>query len=350
MTDTTPHSHEYPLSAIVGQEELLLALKLAAVDPSIGGVLIEGPRGSAKSTAARGLAAVLDGPFVNLPLGATEEQVCGTLDLETVLAAGEVRFAPGLLARADGGVLYVDEVNLLPDHLVDILLDAAASGVNHVERDGVSHRHPARFVLTGTMNPDEGELRPQLLDRFGLAVATTTPGDPAQRSEVVARRLAYEDDPAQFCTNWSDEQNHLRRLCKDAAGRLSPLKMPKGISDAIAERCLAEAVEGLRADLILHKATRAQAALRGATEAATEDLEAVAELVLRHRRKAPEAMPPMAEAGAGAGSGAPSPRGNGGNNGNGADGHSDGEHGDLPPRAVAVGALRDVEGLVPKKA
>ena len=186
MTD----SH-FPLAAVVAADDLKLALCLAAIDPAIGGVLIEGPRGMAKSTLARGLADLLaSGTFVTLPLGASEERIVGTLDLDAALGEGRAQFSPGLLAKANGGVLYVDEVNLLPDHLVDLLLDAAASGVNHIERDGISHRHAARFVLIGTMNGEEGELRPQLLDRFGLNLALDGQPQPAERAEIVRRRLA----------------------------------------------------------------------------------------------------------------------------------------------------------------
>jgi magnesium chelatase subunit I len=180
----------FPLAAVVGAERLKLALCLSAIDPKIGGVLIEGPRGMAKSTLARGLADLLDtGPFVTLPLGASEERVTGSLDLDVALGEGRAQFSPGVLAKADGGVLYVDEVNLLADHLVDLLLDVAASGINRVERDGLSHSHAARFLLIGTMNPEEGELRPQLLDRFGLNVALDQPPTAAARGEIV-RRLA----------------------------------------------------------------------------------------------------------------------------------------------------------------
>src|SRR5262245_10715334 len=184
----------FPFSAIVAQDEARLALLLAAVDPGIGGVLLRGDKGSAKSTLARGLAGMLPGgaPFIELPLGATEDRVLGTIDLKAALTEGATEFRPGLLAASHGGVLYVDEVNLLPDHLVDVLLDVAASGLNRVERDGVSHSHPARFVLVGSMNPEEGELRPQLLDRFGLAVEIKSPTDPLQRAEVVRRRLTHD--------------------------------------------------------------------------------------------------------------------------------------------------------------
>ena len=189
-------SPSFPFTALVAQEQLQRALLLAAIDPAIGGVLIAGPRGTAKSTAARALAALLPGaPFVTLPLAASLEQLVGTLNLQDALQNGQVSLQPGLLARAHGGVLYVDEVNLLPDALVDALLDAAASGVNTVERDGISERHAARFVLVGTMNPEEGELRPQLLDRFGLALTLANPQDAATRSAIVRARLAFEANP-----------------------------------------------------------------------------------------------------------------------------------------------------------
>ncbi|MGH9000005.1 MAG: ATP-binding protein, partial [Acidimicrobiia bacterium] len=185
----------YPFTALVGQPDLRLALLVCAADPRLGGVLIRGQKGSGKTTAARGLAALLPhAPFVELPVGATEDRVVGGLDLEGALVEGRRTLQPGLLAAAHGGVLYVDEVNLLPDHLVDVLVDAAASGVNHVERDGVSVTHDCRFVLVGSMNPEEGELRPQLLDRFGLAVEVRAPTDAATRAEVVRRRLAYDAD------------------------------------------------------------------------------------------------------------------------------------------------------------
>src|SRR5438309_10443343 len=197
----------FPFTAVVGQEDAKLALLLNAVDPAIGGVLLRGQKGSAKSTLARGLASLLpgDAPFVELPVGATEDRVVGTIDIEAALAEGKRRFQPGLLHAAHGGVLYVDEVNLLPDHLVDVLLDVAASGVNRVEREGVSHQHASRFVLVGSMNPEEGDLRPQLLDRFGLAADVTSPVDPAERAEAVRRRMAFDADPAAFAAAWPDE-------------------------------------------------------------------------------------------------------------------------------------------------
>jgi magnesium chelatase subunit I len=201
----------FPLSAVVGQEEAKLALLLNALDPGIGGVLMRGHKGSAKTTLARGLAGVLPGPapFVELPIGATEDRLVGTIDIKAALRQGERHFHPGLLCACDGGLLYVDEVNLLPDHLVDLLLDIAASGVNRVEREGISHEHPSRFVLIGSMNPEEGELRPQLLDRFGLAVDVRASTDPAERALAVARRIAFDADPGAFAGEFSGYEAEL---------------------------------------------------------------------------------------------------------------------------------------------
>ena len=216
----------YPFSALVGQDRLRLALILCAVRPDIGGVLIRGEKGTAKSTAVRGLAEVLaavdaDARLVELPIGATEDRVVGSIDLQKVLRDGEHAFSPGLLARAHGGVLYVDEVNLLHDHLVDVLLDAAAMGRVHIERDGVSHSHEARFMLVGTMNPEEGELRPQLLDRFGLSVEVRTPTELAMRVEVVRRRDRFERDPEAFVAQWQKDEEKLRRRIVKARERVA---------------------------------------------------------------------------------------------------------------------------------
>src|SRR5688572_3250318 len=210
---------DFPWSAVIGQERLKLALLLNAIDPTIGGVLVRGPRGVAKTTLARAFADLLPGRFVELPLGATEERVTGTLDLGKVLQDGQVQFSPGLLARAHEGVLYVDEVNPLADALVDVLLDAAATGHNVVERDGVSHTHPARFVLVGTMNPDEGELRPQLIDRFGLSVSAESELAPRERAQIVMRRLEFERDPERFLAEFEAEQRALVERCLRARER-----------------------------------------------------------------------------------------------------------------------------------
>src|SRR5204863_5742646 len=208
----------FPFSAVVGHDDAKLALLLAAIDPAIGGVLLRGQKGSAKTTLARGLAALLPGnaPFVDLPLGATEDRLMGTLDLGAVLTGEGRRFEPGLLAAAHGGVLYVDEVNLLPDHLVDVLLDVAASGVNRVEREGISHQHASRFVLIGSMNPEEGELRPQLLDRFGLAVDVAASEDADERAVAVERRLEFDANPLAFCERWTGADVALRHRLADA--------------------------------------------------------------------------------------------------------------------------------------
>ena len=292
MTD----SH-FPLAAVVAADDLKLALCLAAIDPAIGGVLIEGPRGMAKSTLARGLADLLaSGTFVTLPLGASEERIVGTLDLDAALGEGRAQFSPGLLAKANGGVLYVDEVNLLPDHLVDLLLDAAASGVNHIERDGISHRHAARFVLIGTMNAEEGKLRPQLLDRFGLNLALDAQPQPAQRAEIVRRRLAFDADPQAFLQRWQMQQDELRERCQSARVRLAAIALDDAALEQISQRCFAAAVDGLRADLVWLRAARAHAAWRGAAHIEPVDIDAVEAFVLRHRRRhnpPPAAQPPQ---------------------------------------------------------
>lgn len=283
---TNPSVH-FPLAAVVAADELKLALCLTAIDPQIGGVLIEGPRGMAKSTVARGLADLLGGgPFVTLPLGATEDRLIGTLDLDAALGHSQVKFAPGVLAKADGGVLYVDEVNLLADPLVDLLLDVAASGRNRVERDGISHEHAARFVLIGTMNPEEGELRPQLLDRFGLNVALDGHPAPELRGQIVRRRLAFDSDPQGFCQQWEAEQQVLRERCAAARERIQGIALDDRTLDDINQRCFAAQVDGLRADLVWLRAARAHAAWRGAALIETTDIDAVAEFALRHRRRA----------------------------------------------------------------
>jgi magnesium chelatase subunit D len=312
---------EYPFSALVGQEPLKTALLLNAVYPAVGGVLVRGEKGTAKSTAARALRALLpplraiEGcpfrcdpdapwpdcphcgaagerrvvdapvPFIDLPLGATEDRVLGTLDFERALREGRRAFQPGLLAAAHRGILYIDEVNLLPDHLVDVLLDAAALGVNTVQREGISAAHPARFLLVGTMNREEGDLRPQLLDRFGLMVEVVGPRDPEQRAEVVRRRLAFESDPATFAARWEAEQEALRRQIVEARQRLPEVALDDALLAVISRLCCEFEVDGLRADIVMHKAARALAALDGRTEATTEDVRRAAELVLPHRQR-----------------------------------------------------------------
>jgi len=312
----------YPFSAIVGQDEMRLALLLAAVDPSIGGVLVFGDRGTGKSTAVRALAALLPPmrvvvgcrygcdpatpdawcddcrardpgvapkratvpvPVVDLPLGATEDRVAGSLDLERALAHGVKAFEPGLLARAHRGFLYIDEVNLLEDHLVDLLLDVAASGENVVEREGVSVRHPARFVLVGSGNPEEGELRPQLLDRFGFLVEVTTPGDLATRVEVVRRRDAFERDPEAFLARWQKEENKLRRRIEAARARLPHVVVGDAALERAAQLCMSLGTDGLRGELTLIRAARALAAFEGDTDVGDVHLRRVAPSALRHR-------------------------------------------------------------------
>ncbi|QBK06549.1 AAA family ATPase [Hylemonella gracilis] len=296
---TTPHASAYapaptaesavrlpfPFTALVGQSQLQLALQLAAIDPGIGGLLISGPRGTAKSTAARALAALLPGaPFVTLPLAASLEQLVGTLNVEDVLRDGQLRLAPGMVTRAHGGVLYVDEVNLLPDALVDALLDVAASGVNTVERDGISQQHAARFVLVGTMNPEEGDLRPQLLDRFGLSVALSNPVDAQQRAAILRARLEFDADPAGLVARHAPQLQALGAALVAARAALPRLAWSDQVLRHAADRALEAGVDGLRADLVMLRAARALAALQARDEVTVVDVDAVAELALAHRR------------------------------------------------------------------
>ncbi|MFG1929696.1 magnesium chelatase subunit D family protein [Mycobacterium sp. NPDC048908] len=279
----------YPFSAIVGHERLRLALLLCAVRPEIGGVLIRGEKGTAKSTAVRALAHVLDeidgAALVELPIGATEDRVVGSLDLQKVLRDGEHAFSPGLLARAHGGVLYVDEVNLLHDHLVDVILDAAAMGMVHVERDGVSHSHEARFVLIGTMNPEEGELRPQLLDRFGLTVDVQASRDVEVRAEVIRQRMAFEADPAGFADRYAEADAEVARRVAGARALVGTVELPDNELRRIAALCAAFDVDGMRADLVVARTAVAHAAWRGADTVTEEDIRVAAELALPHRRR-----------------------------------------------------------------
>ena len=311
----------FPFSAIVGQDEMKLALMIAAVDATIGGVLVFGDRGTGKSTAVRALAALLPEmrvivgcpyacaperpqglcdtcredsgkrhrtalvpvPVVDLPLGATEDRVVGALDIERALAQGVKAFEPGLLARAHRGFLYIDEVNLLEDHIVDLLLDVAASGENVVEREGLSIRHPARFVLVGSGNPEEGELRPQLLDRFGLSVEVATPTELATRVEVVRRRDAFERDPAGFSAAWSAEEAKLRRRIVAARRRLEDTAVPDAAIEQAARLCISLGTDGLRGELTLVRAARALAAFEGERTVTLAQLRRVAPSALRHR-------------------------------------------------------------------
>ncbi|ORW34477.1 magnesium chelatase subunit D family protein [Mycobacterium palustre] len=282
----------YPFSAIVGQDQLRLALLLCAVRPEIGGALIRGEKGTAKSTAVRGLAALLSAAtggkgtgLVEMPLGATEDRVIGSLDLQRVLRDGEHAFSPGLLARAHGGVLYVDEVNLLHDHLVDVLLDAAAMGRVHVERDGISHSHEARFVLIGTMNPEEGELRPQLLDRFGLTVDVHASRDVEVRMQVIRQRMAYEADPDAFAERHAEADAELARRIAAARALVDDVALPDNELRRIAALCAAFDVDGMRADLVVARTAVAHAAWRGAGAVTEQDVRVAAELALPHRRR-----------------------------------------------------------------
>lgn len=280
---------------MVGQERLQLALILCAVHPGIGGVLVRGEKGTAKSTVVRALAHLLPpvvdetgarpARLVELPVGATEDRVVGSLDLERVLRDGEQAFRPGLLAAAHHGVLYVDEVNLLHDHLVDVLLDAAAMGRVHIERDGVSHSHPARFVLVGTMNPEEGELRPQLLDRFGLTVDVAASRDVDVRMAVVRRRLDYEADPAGFATRYAAADREIADRIRTARDRLPEVALDDVELRRIAALCASFDVDGMRADLVVARTATAHAAWRGGDAVTEEDVRIAAELALPHRRR-----------------------------------------------------------------
>jgi magnesium chelatase subunit I len=315
----------FPFSAIVGQDEMKQALLVAAVSPTIGGVLVLGDRGTGKSTAVRALATLLpkmavvtgcryssdpatdekkcvDGcnghhgvngqkpevsyvpvPVVDLPLGATEDRVVGALDLERALTQGVKAFEPGLLARANRGFLYIDEVNLLEDHLIDVLLDVAASGENVVEREGISIRHPARFVLVGSGNPEEGELRPQLLDRFGLSVEIRTPTDLAARIEVVRRRDAFDRDPEAFVAQWAEEDAKIGALIVAARDRLPNITVADAVLEQASKLCMILGTDGLRGELTLLRTARAVAALDGSDEVLSDHLRRVAPSSLRHR-------------------------------------------------------------------
>ncbi|MFD8061579.1 putative cobaltochelatase [Streptomyces cyaneofuscatus] len=313
-------STPYPFTAIVGQDDLRLGLLLNAVSPAVGGVLVRGEKGTAKSTAVRALAALMpevsvvpgcrfscdpvspdpacpDGPHaeapgvsrpartVELPVGASEDRLVGALDIERALSEGVKAFEPGLLADAHRGILYVDEVNLLHDHLVDLLLDAAAMGASYVEREGVSVRHAARFLLVGTMNPEEGELRPQLLDRFGLTVEVAASRDTDERVEVVRRRLAYDDDPEGFAARWAEEETTLRERIAAARALLPRVVLGDGVLRQIAATCAAFEVDGMRADIVMARTATALAAWAGREEVTADDVRQAALLALPHRRR-----------------------------------------------------------------
>jgi magnesium chelatase subunit I len=318
----------FPFTSIVGQEEMKLALLLNVIDPKIGGVMIMGDRGTGKSTTIRALADLLpeievvaDDPFsshpsdpemmgdevrqkidqgikieialknvqmVDLPLGATEDRVCGTIDIEKALSEGVKAFEPGLLAKANRGILYVDEVNLLDDHLVDVLLDSAASGWNTVEREGISIRHPARFVLVGSGNPEEGELRPQLLDRFGMHAEIRTVKEPALRVQIVEQRTEFDQNPQEFLEQYQPQQNALRQKLVDAQTRLKQIAIDHDLRVKISQVCSELDVDGLRGDIVTNRAAKAIAALEGRTEVTVDDIRRVVTLCLRHRlRKDP---------------------------------------------------------------
>ncbi|HVW46816.1 MAG TPA: VWA domain-containing protein [Solirubrobacterales bacterium] len=386
----------FPLSAVVGQEVLVEALLINAVSPEVGGVLVRGERGTAKSTAVRGLAPLLpptaaaqgeafafgpgelapgglvpdDAPtverparLVELPLGTTLDRLVGALDLGRALA-GEHAFEPGLLARAHQGILYVDEVNLLPAHLVDALLDAAASGVARVEREAVSTEHAARFILVGTMNVEEGELRPQLLDRFGLGVEVGSPEDPGVRAEIVRRRLAFESDPRAFAERWRPEEGRLAARIADARARLGSVRLPERELLRITAACARLGVDGVRGDIVSARAARALAALDGVEEVGEDQVRRAAALALAHRRRRdpldghppseedlqralddpagdepPEDPPPSPPRGGGDRVPAPSP-GDGG-----ADGEPGETPGEPPPPSRAPAPTRDVAPL-----
>lgn len=337
----------FPFSALVGQPQLQQALLLAAVDLGLGGVLISGPRGTAKSTAARALAALLPGaPFVTLPLAASLEQLVGTLDVEDALRDGRLRFKPGLLARAHGGVLYVDEVNLLPDALVDALLDAAASGTHTVERDGISQQHASRFVLVGTMNPEEGELRPQLLDRFGLAVTLANPADAAARMAILRARLDFEADPMAVSERHAAEEQRLVAGLASARAVLPRLAWGDEVLAHAAQKAHAAAVDGLRADLVMLRAARALAALEERDAVRTADVDAVADLALAHRRsegsaQAPHGRPEPQHAPGGALSSEPASE-------PGASSSPEGSWGALPPQPTGLTRVTALGAWPPK--
>ncbi|MEA2647173.1 MAG: magnesium chelatase subunit [Chloroflexota bacterium] len=334
-----PRGAVYPFTAIVGQDRMRLALQLNAVNPAIGGVLIRGEKGTAKSTAVRALARLLpeievvegchyscepplpDGRarlcmdctervargekltttrrrmrVVELPINASEDRVVGSIDIESAIKTGTKRFEPGVLAEANRNILYVDEVNLLDDHLVDVLLDAAAMGVNIVEREGVSVWHPARFILVGTMNPEEGELRPQLLDRFGLCVDVTGIREVKDRVAIIERREAWEEDPDGFAARYADAETEEAERIAAAIARLLAVEVPREILEAIAELSVSLAVDGHRSDLVARKAAQALAALRGVDTVTQAEVDEVIDMVLSHRVKGPLTGRPSLEA------------------------------------------------------
>ena len=307
---TVKNLNNFPFAAIIGQDEMKLALQLNVIDPKIGGVLIMGDRGTGKSTTIRALADLLpditiikndpfntnpDGleatyetedikiPMVELPLGATEDRVCGTINLKEVLSGGSSTFEPGLLARANRGILYGDEINLLDDHLVDVLLDSAASGWNTVEREGISIKHPAKFILVGSGNPEEGELRPQLLDRFGMHAEIRTISDPDSRVRIVEERISFDKSPSTWFEKYEEEQLKIQDRLSQATSLLPQVQISKDFQLKISQVCSELQVEGLRGDLVVTRAAKALAAFEERTEVTLEDIKKTIILCLRHR-------------------------------------------------------------------
>ena len=307
---TVKNLNNFPFAAIIGQEEMKLALQLNVIDPKIGGVMIMGDRGTGKSTTIRALADLLPDitiikndpfntdpkglatqyeteeikiPMVELPLGATEDRVCGTINLKEVLSGGSSTFEPGLLARANRGLLYVDEINLLDDHLVDVLLDSAASGWNTVEREGISIKHPAKFILVGSGNPEEGELRPQLLDRFGMHAEIRTIREPNLRVKIVEERMSFDQSPQEWFEKYEKEQYAIQERIVSAQNMLSKVTISKEFQLKISQVCSELAIEGLRGDIVSTRAARALAAFEGRQEVTLDDIRRTITLCLRHR-------------------------------------------------------------------
>ena len=307
---TVKNLNNFPFAAIIGQEEMKLALQLNVIDPKIGGVMIMGDRGTGKSTTIRALADLLPDitiikndpfntdpnglvtkyeteeikiPMVELPLGATEDRVCGTINLKEVLSGGSSTFEPGLLARANRGLLYVDEINLLDDHLVDVLLDSAASGWNTVEREGISIKHPAKFILVGSGNPEEGELRPQLLDRFGMHAEIRTIREPNLRVKIVEERMSFDQSPQEWFEKYEKEQYAIQERIVSAQNMLSKVTISKEFQLKISQVCSELAIEGLRGDIVSTRAARALAAFEGRQEVTMDDIRRTITLCLRHR-------------------------------------------------------------------